>query len=56
MTGFAEKKPGFFGGGGGGGRNDGYRRVEERYVSHWTPLKGEDGGVKKVVLTIAPKM
>ena len=31
-------------------------RVEERYVTHWTPLKDEEGRVRWVVLTIAPKM
>jgi hypothetical protein len=31
------------------------KRVEERYVSHWTPLKDEEGRVKWVILTIAPK-
>lgn len=31
------------------------RRREERYVSHWTPLKDEEGRVRWVVLTIAPK-
>jgi phototropin len=31
-------------------------RAEERYVSHWTPLKDEEGRTTWVVLTIAPKM
>ena len=30
-------------------------RSEEKYVSHWTPLKDEEGRVTWVVLTIAPK-
>lgn len=61
ITGYAEKKAGFFGStGGGGGSRDGnggaFRKVEEKYVTHWTPLKGEDGYVEKVVLTIVPKL
>lgn len=63
MTGFAEKKgSSWFGSSSGGvvGSRDGsggvLRKVEERYVTHWTPLKGESGSVKKVVLTIVPKM
>ncbi|KAL3427484.1 blue light receptor [Phlyctema vagabunda] len=32
-----------------------FRRTEQKYVSHWTPLKDEGGAVKWVVLTIAPK-
>jgi ligand-binding sensor domain-containing protein len=39
-----------------GGEKEGLRRVEEKYVTHWTPLKDEEGKVKQVVLTIAPKM
>jgi hypothetical protein len=31
-------------------------RVEEKYVTHWTPLKDEEGRTRWVVLTIAPKM
>jgi hypothetical protein len=31
------------------------KMVEERFVSHWTPLKDEAGRVKWVVLVIAPK-
>ncbi|KAK0129223.1 hypothetical protein ONS95_001158 [Cadophora gregata] len=51
LTGFEEKKgTGWF-----GGEKEGLRRVEERYVTHWTPLKDQDGRVKWVVLTIAPK-
>lgn len=30
-------------------------RTEEKYVSHWTPLKDAEGRVNWVVLTIAPK-
>ncbi len=53
LTGFEERK-----GGGwfGGGEKEGLRRVEERYVTHWTPLKDEEGRVGWVVLTIAPKV
>jgi hypothetical protein len=52
MTGFEERKgSGWF-----GSEKDGLRRVEDRYVSHWTPLKDEEGRTKWVVLTIAPKM
>jgi len=61
MTGFTEKKASFFGSGsnGNGGSRDGasgFKKVEEKYVTHWTPLKVEDGNVKKIVLTIVPKM
>jgi hypothetical protein len=31
-------------------------RMEERYITHWTPLKDEEGRARWVVLTIAPKM
>jgi hypothetical protein len=52
LTGFEERKgPGWF-----GAKEEGLRRVEERYVTHWTPLKDEDARVKWVVLTIAPKV
>lgn len=52
LTGFAEKKgSGWF-----GSNQDGLKKAEERYVTHWTPLKDEDGQVKRVVLTIAPKI
>lgn len=52
LTGFEEVKgTGWF-----GGEKEGMRRVEERYVTHWTPLKDQDGRTKWVVLTIAPKM
>jgi hypothetical protein len=51
LTGFEEKKSnGWF-----GADRDVLRRVEEKYVTHWTPLKDEEGRVKWVVLTIAPK-
>jgi hypothetical protein len=39
-----------------GGQQERLRRVEERYVTYWTPLKDEEGRVKQVVLTIAPKV
>jgi hypothetical protein len=40
-----------------GERGDsGLFRVEERYVTHWTPLKDEEGRTRWVVLTIAPKI
>lgn len=57
LTGFAEKKSSHAWFGSVGSKDEGImRRVEERYVTHWTPLKAEDGIVKKVVLTIAPKI
>lgn len=31
-------------------------RAEEKYSSHWTPLKDENGSTRWVVLTIAPKV
>lgn len=31
------------------------KKVEERYVTHWTPLKDEIARTKWVVLTIAPR-
>lgn len=31
------------------------RRVEERYVGHWTPMKDVQGKTGLVILTIAPK-
>lgn len=31
------------------------RRVEDRFVTHWTPLKDEAAKIKWVVLTIAPR-
>jgi hypothetical protein len=54
LTGFSEKKGGngWFGG---KGDREGIVRTEERYVTHWTPLKDEVGRVRYVVLTIAPK-
>jgi hypothetical protein len=39
-----------------GGETEGLKRVEERYVTHWTPLKDEEGRVSQVVLTVAPKI
>jgi phototropin len=51
LTGFEERKgTTWF-----GGQQEGLRRVEEKYVTHWTPLKDEEGSVRQVVLTIAPK-
>jgi hypothetical protein len=51
-TGFEERKgSNWF-----GSEKDGLRRVEERYVSHWTPLKDEDGSPRWVVLIVAPKI
>ncbi|PBP27107.1 hypothetical protein BUE80_DR001858 [Diplocarpon rosae] len=52
LTGFKEtKRRGLF-----GDRDGGLRRVAERYITHWTPLKDQDSNVKWVVLTIAPKV
>jgi hypothetical protein len=31
-------------------------RAEEKYVTHWTPLKDDEGGTKWIILTIAPKI
>ncbi|KAG9235145.1 hypothetical protein BJ875DRAFT_483491 [Amylocarpus encephaloides] len=53
LTGFVEKKTG--GGWFGGGDKDIVVRVDEKYVTHWTPLKDKEGRVSHVVLTIAPK-
>lgn len=52
LTGFTEVKGGnwFL-----GDRERRLKRMEERYVTHWTPLKDAEGGVKFVVLSIAPK-
>lgn len=56
LTGMEQRKnSGFLGIGKGPGKEGGLRRVEERYVSHWTPLKDEEGRSRWVVLTIAPK-
>jgi hypothetical protein len=52
LTGFEERKGSTWY----GGEKEGLKRVEEKYVAHWTPLKDEEGRVKQVVLTIAPKM
>ncbi|PMD23290.1 hypothetical protein NA56DRAFT_657347 [Hyaloscypha hepaticicola] len=52
LTGFEERKgTNWF-----GAPQEGLRRVEERYVTHWTPLKDEEGRVRMVVLTVAPKV
>ena len=55
LTGYTEKKQtsGFRFGGGNG--DIVMRRVEEKYITHWTPLKDEEGRPKWVILTIAPK-
>jgi len=53
LTGFAERKSG--GGWFGGEKEGSLRRVEEKYITHWTPLKDEEGRVRRVVLSIAPK-
>lgn len=55
LTGYTEKKQasGFRFGVGSG--DIVMRRVEEKYVMHWTPLKDEEGRPKFVVLAIAPK-
>ena len=55
------RKGGRFGGafGGGGASKEMlmvWKRVEERYISHWTPVKDEEGRVGWCVLTIAPKV
>ena len=52
LTAYAEKKggSGWF-----GSDREKLTRVEEKYVTHWTPLKDDTGRVKQVVLTIAPK-
>lgn len=59
MTGYEQgKSTEWFGNGSGGthtNKNQ-LRKVEEKYVSHWTPLKDEEGNTKKVVLTIVPKL
>jgi phototropin len=51
LTGFEERRGSTWY----GGQQEGWRRVEERYVTHWTPLKDEEGRVRQAVLTIAPK-
>lgn len=57
LTGIEQRKgSNWFGGIGGREGKEGLKRVEERYVSHWTPLKDEEGRSRWVVLTIAPKM
>jgi hypothetical protein len=55
LTGFEEvkKQQGLFG----SGKPDrGFKRTEEKYVCHFTPLKNEVGSVAWVVLTVAPKV
>jgi hypothetical protein len=32
------------------------RKVDEKYISHWTPLKDEEGRTAWIVLAIAPMM
>jgi len=36
-------------------RQGGMIRVEEKYISHWTPVKDEEGFPMYVILTICPK-
>lgn len=48
LTGFEERKRAVWF----GGEKEGLRMVEEKYVTHWTPLKDQDGRVKWVVLTL----
>ncbi|CAG8979037.1 hypothetical protein HYALB_00011607 [Hymenoscyphus albidus] len=59
LTGYAEKKGGGLASGKswfrGTSRDALGGRTEERYVTHWTPLKDVGGRTKRVVLTIAPK-
>ena len=50
LTGMEVKRGGF---GGMGAKVT--MRSEEKYVSHWTPLKDEEGRACWVVLTIAPR-
>ena len=57
LTGYEERKErSRFGRYLGGEGSRGLVRVEEKYVTHWTPLKDEEGRTTWVVLTIAPKM
>ncbi|TVY38219.1 Phototropin-1B [Lachnellula subtilissima] len=52
LTGFAEVKGGnWFS----GDKEKKLKRMEERYVTHWTPLKDAEGCVRFVILSIAPK-
>lgn len=52
LTGFAAKtRSGWFS----GDQEPSMKRVEERYVTHWTPLKDAEGNIGYVVMTIAPK-
>ncbi|RDW79521.1 hypothetical protein BP6252_04159 [Coleophoma cylindrospora] len=52
MTGYEEKKGRFFGS---GGAERSYRRVEEPYIAHWTPLMNDEEKVGWVVLMISPR-
>lgn len=56
LTGIEESKKsqGIFGGA--TDRERGWKRAEEKYVCHFTPCKDEEGNVKWVVLTVAPKI
>lgn len=58
LTGYEERKErsGFGRMLGDRGDGRGLVRVEEKYVTHWTPLKDEEGRTRWVVLTIAPKV
>lgn len=56
LTGYEDKKVTRFELSGGAPGERRFVRVEERYVTHWTPLKDEEGSVRWVVLAIAPKM
>lgn len=55
LTGIEEKKTGGWFGAGGAEKSV-LKRTEERYITHWTPLKDELGQVGWVVLTVAPKL
>ena len=57
LTGYEERrgKAGVLKGWGAPSGGGGLVRVEEMYVTHWTPLKDEEGRPRWVVLTIAPK-
>ncbi|RDW91912.1 hypothetical protein BP5796_01306 [Coleophoma crateriformis] len=52
MTGYEEKKGRFFGS---SGAERSYRRVEEPYIAHWTPLMNDEEKVGWVVLMISPR-
>ncbi|KAA8574671.1 hypothetical protein EYC84_003921 [Monilinia fructicola] len=57
LTGIEEvkKSQGIFGGAT-VDRERGWKRAEEKYVCHFTPCKDEEGRVKWVILTVAPKI